>query len=363
MKISSSDITLQSQHVKREETTERESLRMWVGNERPNFEGRGPNGNELIRPAMGEQLKISDRAREVSPVKVEAELGEDDNKELSPKEKLNIMILSKFYEQVTGKKLEITTPDEVVDESKIDELPEELSQASAAQGGNGPQRAGFGIEYDYYYSHREYEKTTFSANGVINTADGKEVNFSVDLAMSREFMQEQSISIRAGDAVVKDPLVINFDGRAAELTETRFSFDLDADGRKDQVSFVGPGSGFLALDKNQDGIVNDGSELFGPQSGDGFAELAAYDQDGNQWIDENDTVYDSLRIWSRDAAGNESLIGLGSAGVGAIYLGHLNTSFDIKDSNNNLQGQVVSSGVYVNENGTVGTIQQIDLVV
>ena len=42
------------------------------------------------------------------------------------------------------------------------------------------------------------------------------------------------------------------------------------------------GNAFLSLDKNSDGIINDGSELFGAASGNGFADLAKYDEDGNE---------------------------------------------------------------------------------
>ena len=68
---------------------------------------------------------------------------------------------------------------------------------------------------------------SFSSDGVVKTADGKEINFSVDLNMSREFASQQNVSIREGDAKKMDPLVINFDGKAPELTDTKFSFDLD----------------------------------------------------------------------------------------------------------------------------------------
>mgnify|MGYP000465316364 CR=1 FL=1 len=51
------------------------------------------------------------------------------------------------------------------------------------------------------------------------------------------------------------------------------------------------GSGYLALNKNGDGVINDGSELFGTASGDGFYDLSMYDEDGNGWIDENDHAY------------------------------------------------------------------------
>ena len=65
-------------------------------------------------------------------------------------------------------------------------------------------------------------------------------------------------------------MVINFQGTGAELSDLRFTFDMDTDGMSEDNAFVGPGSGFLILDKNGDGVINDGRELFGPQSGDGF---------------------------------------------------------------------------------------------
>jgi len=232
------------------------------------------------------------------------------------------------------------------------------SGESAPQG----ERLGWGLVYESHESHYEAEKTAFTASGRIRATDGQEFEFSAELSMSREFFSETSLTLRAGDAL-KDPLVLNFTGNAAQLTQTRFAFDIDLDGRPDQIAFVGEGSGFLALDRNGDGVVNDGGELFGPRGGNGFAELATFDQDENLWIDENDAIYEGLRIWSRDAAGNNQLLALGQAGVGAIYLGRTDTPFELKDSANESRGAVRSTSVYLSENGEVGTIQQIDLVV
>ncbi len=53
---------------------------------------------------------------------------------------------------------------------------------------------------------------------------------------------------------------------------------------------------------------------------------------------------------------------LGAKGVGAIYLGSVDTDFSIKDDRNQLLGEVRSGSVFLNEDGTAGTIQQIDLV-
>ena len=65
----------------------------------------------------------------------------------------------------------------------------------------------------------------------------------------------------------------------AEVSDQTFYFDLDADGKEEEISVLN-GSGYLALDKNGDGTINDGSELFGTRNGDGFADLAQYDEDG-----------------------------------------------------------------------------------
>jgi hypothetical protein len=168
--------------------------------------------------------------------------------------------------------------------------------------------------------------------------------------------------MREGDAKI-DPLIINYEGQTSGLTASKFSFDIDADGIADNISFAGPGSGFLAIDNNNDGIINDGSELFGPKSGNGFVELAAYDSDGNNWIDENDFVYDKLRIWTREQDGSEKLLSLAEKGIGAIYLGNTETQFSIKDNTNNSLGEIKNSGIFVRENGSVGTIQHIDLTI
>jgi len=273
-------------------------------------------------------------------------------------EELEQSLLKLLVERLTGKEIKLMHPSEMESVPADAEVTEAPAQEQAAADG----RQGWGLVYDHYESHYESESTSFSAQGVVQTADGREINISVELNMSREFFSEQQVNLRAGDAL-KDPLVINFSGSAVELTERDFSFDIDADGTSDQIAFVGPGSGFLALDKNGDGKINDGSELFGPETGNGFADLSAYDGDGNNWIDESDSIYDRLRIWSKDADGNDQLVALGQRGVGAIYLGHVDTPFLLKDAANETLGAVRDSGIFLEEDGGVGTIQQLDLVV
>lgn len=360
MKIVDSNIRLASSHQTIERNETRESLVAWKrGAGRLEETAEGEKGRKLEALAMNlEQdastVFFSAEVHRNRPVKVEAVPVKSEDEVMSS---LNLRILKAMVEKFTGRKIKMFDPAEFRNTAEVSEIqqPQPLEQGASVE------ELGWGVAYDYYESHYEYESTSFSAEGIVRTEDGREIQFSAELAMSREFMTREELHVRAGDAL-KDPLVINFDGTAAELTQTKFAFDIDADGREDQISFVKSGSGLLALDRNGDGMVNDGSELFGPATANGFAELASHDEDKNGWIDENDFIYDRLRIWTKDAAGEDHLFALGEKDVGAIYLGNVRTEFALKDSQNELLGQVRSSGVYLHESGSVGTIQQLDFV-
>lgn len=218
-----------------------------------------------------------------------------------------------------------------------------------------------GQDYTYFY-YSEQETTCFDAKGVVRTADGREIPFNMSVEMSRAFTQEAESLINFGKPRLCDPLVINLNGNVTDISDQKFYFDLDADGNEESISMLASGKGFLALDKNGDGIINDGSELFGASSGNGFADLAQYDKDGNGWIDEADEIFKDLRVWVKDADGNDKLMNLSEAGVGAIYLGSRNTEFSLNDlSDNHTNGVIRKTGMFLYENGQAGTVQQLDL--
>lgn len=214
------------------------------------------------------------------------------------------------------------------------------------------------ITYRVKQQYAEEESTYFSTNGIVRTADGREINIRVDVGMSRSFQAAFSKEMTVDTC---DPLILNFDGNAAELTDQEFYFDLDCDGKKELISGLGNGSGYLALDKNGDGVINDGSELFGPKNGNGFEELAAYDEDGNGWIDENDAIFNSLKIWCKDENGNDRLYSLAEKGVGAICLQNVSTDFSLKNEKNETNGIIRNTGIFLYENGAAGTIQHVDM--
>lgn len=236
-----------------------------------------------------------------------------------------------------------------------DETPGILTMTNAAS----PSR--WTVKTTYSSSFTEKECTTFSSTGSVKTADGRELSFNLDMSMSREYMEKHSISyVTDYSAILTDPLVINLKDNPVSVSDQSFLFDIDGDGKDETIARMNSNSGFLALDKNGDGIINDGNELFGTKTGNGFKELSEYDSDGNGWIDESDEVYEKLKVWITDENGNDKLISLKDADVGAIYLGNAKTTFNVTDDTNDLKARVRSTGVYLHEDGSAGSVQQVD---
>ncbi len=220
------------------------------------------------------------------------------------------------------------------------------------------------LETVYYQRETYYEEsenTFFSATGTVRTADGREIPIHMNVEMSRSFSAYYQENYAHVQERMRDPLVINLEDNIAELSDQTFFFDIDGDGKKEEISQLAKGSGYLALDKNGDGRINDGSELFGTKSGDGFADLAAYDSDGNGWIDEDDDIWEKLLIWTRDENGEEVCYKLSEKGVGAICLGNAGTDFSLNGTDNAVNGRIRKTGIFLYENGMAGTVQHVDV--
>lgn len=360
MRITDSNVILKESHLYAKKEVEKEELNYWVGN-RPN-QINNQNGNaqvQNIQSSPAVMLDLSYEAislsEEMLKQKVEMSTEYDEESGLSDKDRTNMKVLKEMLYRLTGKKVKFKV-------EKMDFRAELSGDIKLNGNGEAPERKGWGLEYFYHKSVHEKEQMSFSSKGTVKTADGREIDFSVKLNMSREFYEKYEMSIKAGDALL-DPLVINLDGKGVELTDRNFEFDLDLDGNLDLISFVKEGSGFLAIDKNKNNKIDDGSELFGPKTNDGFEELRAYDEDGDGWIDEDDSAFENIVIWSKDKDGNDKLVGLIEAGVGAIYLGSVDTQYHLNDENNETNGMIKQNGIYLKENGTAGVVHEVDLKV
>lgn len=151
-----------------------------------------------------------------------------------------------------------------------------------------------------------------------------------------------------------DPLALDLNGDGLKTTgvDQGVAFDIDGDGTTDRTSFITGGDAFVALDRNGNGVIDSGRELFGDQNGDanGFLALAAYDDNQDQRIDAQDAVYSNLRLLSTDGDGRQQLMSFAEAGVRSIDLNYRNTQQAL-----NSYDSVTQLASYERENGSTGT--------
>ncbi|GLS24599.1 hypothetical protein [Marinibactrum halimedae] len=213
--------------------------------------------------------------------------------------------------------------------------------------------------------------------------ESRSQSFSAEIALSQSTAPQSSPARRE----LIDPLVLNF-GEPLSFTDQRTLFDLDADGQEESIPLIGENSYFLALDRNGNNEIDDGSELFGPATGNGFEELALFDQysfggNGNGLIDIGDSIFNQLSLFRPDTFVSDFInadnvendsdntqqnngnlisgISLQQAGVSFIYLAAEQASFEYVDEDNNLLARAAYESTY---GGAVsGSIQHIDIAV
>ncbi len=162
-----------------------------------------------------------------------------------------------------------------------------------------------------------------------------------------------------------DPLVLDLDGDGIETTSTRngsiILFDHDGDGIKTGTGWVKPDDGWLVLDRNGNGTIDSGHELFGVNTiksngqlaKDGFDALKDLDANQDYKVDSNDEVFANLRIW-RDlnqdgiSQANE-LSTLSDNSITAININSTAVRNDL--GNGNIQ---TAAGSFIRANGTTG---------
>ncbi len=365
MNVTKSAVDLSAQHSASSHTELTETLRAWIGEARPDFESMNKGTTDkgttaTISAAALASLKAQPPIVAPAIASGETQAIQDaiDQTDQDP----IIHLIRLMVEMLTGHKIGIVS---IRGTSGATATSGQVPRATAAAASAPPPaaRAGYGIEYDKRLVYSESERTDVHASGTVLTADGRQISFQLALSMQRSYQEESSTSLRAGDGVRKDPLVINYAAASATLQVQRFSFQLDARGATDQIPMLASGSGFLALDLNNNGVIDSGKELFGAASGKGFADLAAYDADGNGWIDAADPVFGRLRIWTPDGKGGGDLSSLADKNIGALSLANAATPFELRDGSNRSLGAVRASGVFLREDGSAGSVQQVDLTV
>ncbi|MED4330902.1 calcium-binding protein, partial [Schinkia azotoformans] len=160
-----------------------------------------------------------------------------------------------------------------------------------------------------------------------------------------------------------DPLIIDLDGDGIETRNVNGQtyFDLDRNGFAEQTGWVGSDDGLLVLDRNHDGIINNGGELFGDQTllrngqlaKSGFQALSDLDDNADGKIDSSDTEFNNIKIWrdqNGDGISSESeLYSLNELGIKSLSTNFISTN--IQDNEGNIQAR---KGAFERFDGTSG---------
>lgn len=348
MRIVSSNLAMQSQYSS--EVSDSEEARLTVRQiTAPSHDSTPPSQDTAVNiSAAGRALNLS------APAKTE-----DSDTVLDAKQQALVDLIERFVEAMTGKKIKIQLAHLSSPNSETPQVAADVKEQAQSQQSQ-PQN-DVAISFDYKKIHSESEQVTFATAGSVTTSDGRTIDFELGNQLSRQYSTDTEVHLDNGKAV--DPLIVNLDGSPTSFQENGATFDLNSDGTKENIPFVSAGSGFLVVDKNGDGIVNDGSELIGAASGNAYQELASYDSDKNGWIDEADPVFSTMGVWSKNGDGQDKVQSLCDAGIGAIAVGQVSTPYSFKNDQNGTVANLQSSGVYLKEDGTPGTVQQVDLVV
>lgn len=164
-----------------------------------------------------------------------------------------------------------------------------------------------------------------------------------------------------------DPIIFDLDGDGIETVSVDKGtyFDLDNNGFSEKSGWISADDGFLVMDRNNNGMIDSGEELFGDQtilqdgaqSKNGYEALTELDQNKDGRIDENDEQFQSLKIWrdlNQDGYSSaDELFDLKDYNIRAISTS--NRRVNISDGHDNIK---VRAGNYEKTDGTTGEIAE-----
>jgi hypothetical protein len=158
------------------------------------------------------------------------------------------------------------------------------------------------------------------------------------------FTTDQVSHLTLGTPIILD---LNGDGVQTLSISSGVKFDLFADGREVNTGWVSSGDGLLVMDRNQDGRISDGSELFGSsttlesgvKASDGYVALRELDSNDDGVISSDDELFADLKVWVD--ANSDGVSGLGEvktlAELGITQI-NAQASVDLSKDNGNLVG-------------------------
>ncbi|WP_187287228.1 beta strand repeat-containing protein [Methylotenera mobilis] len=176
---------------------------------------------------------------------------------------------------------------------------------------------------------------------------------------------------RAKDFLLRrDPLTFDLDGDGLETvgisSTNTILFDHDGDGTKNGTGWVSSDDAMLVLDRNGNGTIDNGLELFGDstvksnglKAKDGFDALADLDSNADGVVNNQDAQFSNLKLWrdlNQDGVSQSGeLFTLNQLGIVGINVASTEHSTTLSNGN-----QLADTGSFIKSDGSTGTLGEV----
>ena len=238
------------------------------------------------------------------------------------------------------------------------------SWTNTVQGSGGTtdfgQIGGTGADLTRYHADITYNGVTASVGGGVAYQVTSRGIFNIGIFKCIKYDTAYSFCYTS-------PIVLDLNGDGVQTLDLAqgVQFDMSGDGNKQSMGWVDQHDGLLVRDINHDGVIGNGTELFGSdtvlrngeKAGDGWTALADVDSNNDGKIDAADAAFGDLKIWvdanSNGVTDAGELRNLIDAGIQSVDVGHLN-------SNNTQNGNVLfGTGQYTKADGTYAALTDV----
>jgi hypothetical protein len=172
--------------------------------------------------------------------------------------------------------------------------------------------------------------------GAGSAAPAQATTSSMQLEFNFEFKAEFSTTV----VQESDPVMLDLDGDGFELSSYKdgAQFDILGNGGRQNTAFVRGGDAFLAMDRNLNGLIDSGLELFGDQHGakNGYEELGKLDGNNDGFLNRLDPNFNLLKLFQDNGNGRTEkgeLFSLAEAGISEINLQYREVNIQAQGGN------------------------------
>lgn len=211
----------------------------------------------------------------------------------------------------------------------------------------------------------QYSKIANFVNSHENDKDNRDL--FMDPPGNSDSWQNQNNDFDGSRKVKVDPLILDLDNDGFDIESKKLGtyFDLNCDGFAERINWTRKDA-VLALDKDGNGLIDDGGEVFGDyhllvdgsRAKNGFEALAQYDTNGDGIIDENDEIFDQLRLWVDENGDGVSDIGELRT-LRDLHIKAINLNYEYANQPTETEALIGNISTFVYEDGSIGNIGEM----